>query len=265
MTGTICIAGLSHEYTGRGESSTTRALEDVCFSVDGGQFVSIIGPSGCGKTTLLNIMTGLAPALNGSVTLAGSPPNAGRRDVARMFARDALLPWLTAAQNVDFALRTRIPDPLERERAIRALLRDVGLDGFENSNPRRLSQGMRQRVALARTFGLPSKFIFLDEPFGALDAQTKLILQDELLRLWSHRSSTIVLVTHDLGEAVALSDRVLVMAARPGRIIADVAVDLPRPRSVRELQHEQAYHDLYSRLWLELEHSGSAAAVTDGA
>jgi NitT/TauT family transport system ATP-binding protein len=176
-----------------------------------------------------------------------------------MFARDALLPWRTAYANVDFAMATRTPDREKRHAVIHELLDDVGLNGFENAYPRQLSQGMRQRVALARTFSLDSEFVFLDEPFGALDAQTKLVLQDKLLRLWEKMQSTVVLVSHDLAEAVALADRVVVMSARPGRIAADIAIDLPRPRSVTALQGRSDYHELYARLWRELEQATGPA------
>jgi NitT/TauT family transport system ATP-binding protein len=170
-----------------------------------------------------------------------------------MFARDALLPWRTAYGNIDFAVATRQPDAQRRDTLIRSLLADVGLAGFEQAYPRQLSQGMRQRVALARTFSLESAHIFLDEPFGALDAQTKLLLQDQLLKLWERVHSTVVLVSHDLAEAVALSDRVIVMSARPGRIIADVPITLPRPRSASKMQAMREFHELCAQLWRELE------------
>ena len=170
-----------------------------------------------------------------------------------MFARDALLPWRTAAQNIDFALATRIDNIEMRNARIAQLLKSVGLEEFRDAYPAQLSQGMRQRVALARTFSLQSKFVFLDEPFGAIDAMTKITLQEQLVALWEQTpSTTVVLVTHDLGEAVALSDRVIVMSARPGRITADVAIDLPRPRSVKELQSVSAFHELVASLWERL-------------
>ncbi|MGH7070631.1 MAG: ABC transporter ATP-binding protein, partial [Acetobacteraceae bacterium] len=181
---------------------------------------------------------------------------------ARMFARDALLPWRTAYGNVAFATESRATDKADRDRRILSLLRDVSLSGFESAYPRQLSQGMRQRVALARTFALEGDYVLLDEPFGALDAQTKLLLQDQLLSLWSRAGSTVVLVTHDLGEAVALSDRVVVMSARPGRIVADVHIGLARPRSVRRLQGMREYHEYCASLWHDLERAaGEGAAV----
>ncbi len=256
--GGILIEGVVHSY--RSSRAHLPALDRISLTIRRGEFVALVGPSGCGKTTLLDILSGLIRLQQGRVLLAHAPPAAGRRDTARMFARDALLPWRTAYANVDFALSTRNPDSLRRRTIIQSMLQDVGLEGFENAYPRKLSQGMRQRVALARTFSLESSFIFLDEPFGALDAQTKLVLQDKLLHLWEKFQSTVVLVSHDLAEAVALADRVVVMSSRPGRIAADVSIALPRPRSVAALQSMSAFHDLYSRLWRELERATGAVA-----
>lgn len=253
----IRIADLSHSY-GSGPNRLL-ILDDIALSSKGGEFIALIGPSGCGKTTLLDIMCGIRPLQTGTARLCGLPPKEGRADTSRMFARDALLPWRTAASNIEFALAARKID-IDRKDTIDKLLRDVGLDGFGDKYPNQLSQGMRQRVALARTFSLESDFLFLDEPFGALDAQTKLVLQEKLLALWEKTRSTVVLVTHDLGEAIALADRVIVMTSRPGRIMADVKIDLPRPRSVNALQKTREYHDLYADLWDKLE---QATAIAD--
>lgn len=248
MSGGISIRGLSHTY-GRDDEEVA-ALRDVDLDIPAGQFVALVGASGCGKTTLLDIMSGLLDLQTGGVLLAGQPPRPGRRDTARMFARDALMPWKSAAANVDFALATRIRDAGERAARVDALLDSVGLSEFKDTLPAELSQGMRQRVALARTFSLRSRFVMLDEPFGALDALTKITLQDRLVELWEQVSaSTVVLVTHDLAEAVALSDRVIVMSPRPGRVVADIAVDLPRPRNVRALHGTNSFHERVARLW----------------
>lgn len=255
----ILIENVVHSYRGTGQGLAV--LDRISLSIRRGEFVALVGPSGCGKTTLLDILSGLVDLQRGRVMVGQTPPSVGRPDTARMFARDALLPWRTAYANVDFAMATRNPDRERRRAVIHALLDDVGLKGFENAYPRQLSQGMRQRVALARTFSLESDFVFLDEPFGALDAQTKLLLQDRLLRLWEKMQSTVVLVSHDLAEAVALADRVVVMSARPGRIAADIAIDLPRPRSVSALQSSDEYHALYARLWRELERATGPATA----
>ena len=251
MTG-IHIDSVNHQY-GSG-ASVVHALSDINLDIQEGEFIALLGSSGCGKTTLLDILTGLSLLQTGAILLDGELPIAGRKDTARMFARDALLPWRTAAQNIDFALATRIKDAEERAQRITALLSAVGLEDFHDAYPAQLSQGMRQRVALARTFSLPSRFVFLDEPFGALDALTKVTLQDFLVDLWEQtQSTTVVLVTHDIGEAIALADRVIVMSPRPGRIVADVVVDISRPRRVRVLQKSPEYHELIATIWDALE------------
>lgn len=248
--GGIQVQGLSHHYWQRG--APVLAIKDVNLDIPARTFVSLVGASGCGKTTLLDILSGLAIPQQGTVAVGSRPPLAGRTDTARMFARDALLPWRTAAQNIDFALATRVSDRAERDDRAARLLKAVGLEGFQNAYPRQLSQGMRQRVALARTFALQSEFVFFDEPFGAIDALTKISLQDQLVDLWEQSKSTVVLVTHDLGEAVALSDRVIVMSSRPGTIVADFSVDLPRPRNVKALQTVHRFHELVAELWSRL-------------
>jgi NitT/TauT family transport system ATP-binding protein len=240
------------------------AVDRVSFSLAPGEFVSLVGPSGCGKTTILNLLTGLLHEKpEGEVALLGKAPREGNPDVAYMLARDSLLPWRTALGNAVYGMEIRnVPadgmeirnvPAAEREERARKLLARVGLAGFENRYPKALSHGMRQRCALARTFALDSPVFLMDEPFGALDAQTKLQLEDVLMELWSASRKTVVFVTHDLAEAVALSDRVIVMSARPGRILGDVPIDLPRPRHVRALQKDHRFHELYATLWELLE------------
>ena len=230
-----------------------KVLVDIDLAIQPGEFVTIVGPSGCGKTTILNLIAGLTPLQAGRLSIAGKPPIAGRRDIAYMLARDALLPWLRAQANAEFGAAVRgVPRRTRMERASQ-LMDKVGLTGFGDAYPKALSQGMRQRVALARTFGLASEVILMDEPFGALDAQTKLQLEDVLLDLWTTEKRTVIFVTHDLSEAVGLADRVIVMSARPGRIQAIVKVGLTRPRSVRLLQRNADFHTLYSEVWTELE------------
>jgi NitT/TauT family transport system ATP-binding protein len=251
-TAGIHVEAVNHRY-GSG-AKTVHALSDINLDIQEGEFVALLGSSGCGKTTLLDILTGLTDLQTGSTLLDSKSPVAGRKDTARMFARDALLPWRTAAQNIDFALATRVDDAEERAQRIKTLLNAVGLEDFHDAYPAQLSQGMRQRVALARTFSLQSRFVLLDEPFGAVDALTKVTLQDLLVDLWEQtQSTTVVLVTHDIGEAIALADRVVVMSPRPGRIVADVAVDIPRPRRVRALQKSPEYHELIATIWDALE------------
>ena len=229
------------------------AVDNVSVDIAEGEFVSIVGPSGCGKTTVLNLLTGLVPLENGKITMLGKQPVVGNPDVAYMLARDSLLPWRVALENASYGMEVRGVDEVTRRDKARALLERVGLKGFENHFPKMLSHGMRQRCALARTFCLDSPVMLMDEPFGALDAQTKLQLEDLLLELWSEHKRTVVFITHDLAEAVALSDRVLVMSARPGRFIADMKIDLERPRKVRALQKDRHFLEIYAQVWAKLE------------
>lgn len=248
----ISIRNLSHTYVR--DETRVDALHCIDLSIEPGQFVALLGASGCGKTTLLDTLSGLTEIQSGTAELAGQVPAAGRRDVARMFARDALLPWRTASANVELALARREPNAKERRKVALALLKAVGLEDFADTYPSQLSQGMRQRVALARTFSLKSRFVLLDEPFGALDALTKVTLQNLLTDLWSETTgATVVLVTHDIAESVALADRVIVMSARPGRIISDIKVQLPRPRDIRQLRNLPEFHNLVGQIWTKLE------------
>ncbi len=246
----IRVDGLSHRF-----ASGLLAVEKAELHVASGEFVVIVGPSGCGKTTILNIIAGLLPHEIGNVRIAGAAPRAGRKDVAYMFAQDALLPWRRVIDNVLFGIEiqsgVRGLTADVRKRAI-DLIALVGLAGFENAYPRQLSHGMRQRVALARTFMMPSPVLLMDEPFGALDAHTKLKLENGLLRLWERNQRTVLFITHDLAEAIVLADRILVCTARPGRIKADIRIDLPRPRDIGALQNDPKYHEHYQRVWTEL-------------
>jgi len=231
------------------------AVSDVSLQVRSGEFVSVVGPSGCGKTTLLNFAAGLLPpgVGTGTFTVGGKPPTEGNRDISYMLARDALAPWRTALENAELGCEIRGVPAAERRARVLDLFGKVGLKGFEKAHPKQLSQGMRQRVALVRTFALTSPILLMDEPFGALDAQTKLQLEDVLLQLWQRDGRTVLFITHDLSEAVTMSDRVIVMSSRPGRIVADVPITLPRPRSVRALQKDPAFHELYAQVWSKLE------------
>lgn len=229
-------------------------LDKISLSIPHGQFVSIVGPSGCGKTTMLNLLAGLINVpYSGDIRLLQHPPRLGLHDVAYMLARDCMLPWRDALGNASFGMEVRGVSKQEcQERATRLLAR-VGLAGFESAYPKQLSHGMRQRCALARTFALDSSVLLMDEPFGALDVQTKLQLEELLVDLWQAERRTVVLITHDIGEAIAVSDRVIVMSGRPGRIVSDTLISLPRPRSVRELQKSAEFHKIYAHIWEKLE------------
>ncbi len=247
-TASIDIENVNHLFPGG-----VRAVSDATLRIHAGEFLSIVGPSGCGKTTLLNLIAGLIELRDGRISVAGGSPRAGRHEVAYMLARDCLYPWRTALENVMMAGEFRGVPKATRMKRAKELLGHVGLAEFEDHYPKALSHGMRQRVALARTFSLDSPVMLMDEPFGALDAQTKLQLEDVLLDLWNAEKRTVLFITHDLNEAVTMSDRVVVMSPRPGRIIADISIPLPRPRSVRALQKDPHYHEIYSNVWSRLE------------
>jgi NitT/TauT family transport system ATP-binding protein len=253
----LVVDDVSHEFyidSGAGAESRVHALDRISFSVPQGEFVSFVGPSGCGKTTLLNAIAGLHSPTSGRITLAGAAPKAGRADVAYMFATDCLLPWRRTIDNVSFAMEVRGVPPRERRQKASQLLARVGLKGFEMAYPSQLSRGMRQRAALARTFALDSPILLMDEPFGALDAQTKLILERLLLSLWEEgeQRTTVLFVTHDLQEALVLSDRVLVFSRTPGHVKSDNRVPFTRPRDPVVLQGSSHYHEVFTKLWADL-------------
>jgi NitT/TauT family transport system ATP-binding protein len=223
------IVGVSKTF-GSG-AREVRALDGVSLSVADGEFVSVIGPSGCGKSTLFNIIGGLIPSFEGRVLIDGRAVDGAHHDVGVVFQEESTFPWRTTLQNVAFPLEAHGMAKAEREERARHFIRLVGLEGFENHYPAQLSGGMRQRTAVARTLAYEPRIMLLDEPFGALDEQTRLLLGDKLLEIWSTLKQTMLLITHNITEAVQLSDRVVVMTFRPGRIKREIVIDLPRPRS----------------------------------
>jgi NitT/TauT family transport system ATP-binding protein len=209
-----------------------RALQDINLVVERGKFFAVVGPSGCGKTTFLRIVAGLEPASSGEVRLDGRAISGPGGDRGFVFQTDNLLPWRTVFANaiIGREVAGRV-GPVERQRTLE-LLKLVGLEGFENYHPRQLSGGMRQRVNLARALAIDPQILLMDEPFSSLDAQTREIMQTELMRIWEAGRKTVLFVTHQIDEAVFLADRVLVFARRPGRLRESVAVELPRPRTL---------------------------------
>ncbi len=207
-----------------------RALQDINLAVERGEFIALVGPSGCGKTTFLRIVAGLEPASSGEVTLDGRAVRSPGADRGFVFQSDNLLPWRTVFANaiIGREVAGRV-GPAERQRTME-LLKLVGLEGFERYHPRQLSGGMRQRVNLARALAIDPEILLMDEPFSSLDAQTREIMQTELMRIWEDGRKTVLFVTHQIDEAVFLADRVLVFARRPGRLRESVAIELPRPR-----------------------------------
>jgi NitT/TauT family transport system ATP-binding protein len=226
------LIDLHVEYRGR---SQTLALEKTNLRIEPGQFVCIVGPSGCGKTTLLHCVDGLKQSTGGEIRLDGRPVEAPGPDRAMVFQSPSLLPWRTVLRNVTFGLEMQgIPLRAALERG-RAMIELVGLAGFEGRHPGELSGGMQQRVNLARALVIDPELILLDEPFAALDAQTRELMQTELLRVWDATKKTAIFITHQITEAVYLADRVVVMSARPGRVkaVVDVPIARPRPASAR--------------------------------
>jgi NitT/TauT family transport system ATP-binding protein len=229
-----------------GQSLT--AVSGVSFSVRDGEVVSLIGPSGCGKSTLLNIGSGLYAPSEGEAFVDGERVEGPNAHVAFMLQKDLLLPWRTIAENVMFGVEIqRIPLPERRKRA-QALLKNLGLADFSKHYPHQLSGGMRQRVALARTLAVDPSVLLLDEPFSAVDAQTRMVLQRELAQTLKREGKTALLITHDLLEAVTLSDRVLVMSRRPGRIIDEIRIELPQRDNPIARRHHAGVNDYVSRL-----------------
>jgi sulfonate transport system ATP-binding protein len=225
------------------------ALGSVSFEVRDGEFVSLIGPSGCGKSTVLNIAAGLMPASGGSVHIDGEPVTAPLAKVGYIFQKDTTFPWKTVEDNIGLGLAYRgVPAP-ERQRRVAEMIRIAGLEGFEKAYPAMLSGGMRQRVALMRSFIVEPELLLMDEPFGALDTHTRLGLHAELLELWQRTRQVILFVTHDLSEAITLSDRIVLLSHRPSHVKAIVDVPIPRPRDVIALRESEAYLQIYQRLW----------------
>lgn len=242
------ISGLSKTYASVDGRAPVEALRTVDLQVGAGEFVSIIGPSGCGKSTLLSIVAGLLAEYEGEVRIGGVRLRGPHPSVGVVFQEESTFPWLTAIDNVAFGLKMRGVPRAERLRRAQEMIDVVGLSGFERRYPGELSGGMRQRVAIARALVLEPSALLMDEPFGALDEQTRIILGEELLRLQERFRQTVLFVTHNINEAVQLSDRVVVMTARPGRIKEVLMVDIPRPRDSTVIVLER-FGTLVAQLW----------------
>jgi NitT/TauT family transport system ATP-binding protein len=248
----VTFDSVSVAFRAENSGQPLRVLSDLSFDVPAGQFLALIGASGCGKTTILNLVAGLVTHNSGEVMVLGAPPRVGRADVGYMLARDALLPWRTARQNIELGLELRGVGRRERHDRSAELLDRVGLASASDSYPLELSQGMRQRVALARTWATDPDLLLMDEPFAALDAQTRTSISDEFLRIWDDelQRKTVLFVTHDLSEALFLADRIITIGR--GRIGLDVAVPYGRPRDRAQLLQLAEYQQLYSAIEQEL-------------
>jgi NitT/TauT family transport system ATP-binding protein len=220
-------------------------LAEIDLTVRQGEFVCLVGPSGCGKTTLLRILAGLARPTDGTVRMAGR--------IATVFQGQSLFPWLTAVQNVEYGLRLAGVSKGERWAIATEQLRRVGLERFARAYPRTLSGGMQQRVNIARALAVDPDILLMDEPFGSLDEQTRILMQEQLVTLWQGSGKSVLFVTHSVDEAVAMGDRVCVMSARPGRIIRDLPIDLPRPRTRYGDRESAGFRAAAARIWDSLE------------
>jgi NitT/TauT family transport system ATP-binding protein len=244
------IENLAKVYTR--DAKETVSLENINFSVNRGEFISIVGPSGCGKTTLLEILSGLRLPTSGTVKIKGETIIGPHRSIGIVFQEESTFPWRTVQENVEFGLQMQgSPKAEYREKALK-MIDLVGLKGFENSYPYELSGGMRQRVAIARTLVTQPEIVVMDEPFGALDEQTRLILGGELLNIVKQTKATVVLVTHSIQEAALLSDRIIVLSARPGRIKHLIKSNLPKSRDAAALTTPE-FAEITQKLWASLE------------
>jgi NitT/TauT family transport system ATP-binding protein len=250
MTPLLSIDGLSKEYNVRGKR--VLALDSIDLTVMEGEFVTIVGPSGCGKSTLLNLIVGLLRSSSGRILFRGKIIDGISTKIGYVTQKDNLLPWRTLVENVEIALEIRGATKGQRRERAGDLIAQVGLNGFEDHYPHELSGGMRQRANIIRTLIYDPELILMDEPFGPLDAQTRVILQEQLLKLWSRTKKTILFITHDLVEAIALADRVVLMTSRPGKIKSIAQVSIPRPRDVYQIHEDQEFRSAYERLWREL-------------
>jgi NitT/TauT family transport system ATP-binding protein len=248
----IEVRGLEKRFAARGREVV--AVDRVSFAVGRGEFVALLGPSGCGKSTILNMVAGLIPSSGGEIRIDDAPivPGAADRRVGYVFQRDTVFPWRTVAGNIGYGLELAgVPKPERRER-VAAAVAEAGLAGFEESFPLTLSGGMRQRVSLMRTLITRPEILLMDEPFGALDTHTKLEMHRTLLEVWERERQTVLFVTHDLGEALTLADRILLLSARPGRLKESFPVPFARPRDAVELRETPEFAAAFSHIWHSL-------------
>lgn len=239
------------------------ALDGISLDIADNEFVTAVGPSGCGKSTLMNILAGLEEPTAGEALVDGTPVAGPGPERGVIFQQYALFPWLTVRQNVEFGLRTAKVGRTERRERAEYFIRMVGLEQFSDALPKMLSGGMKQRCAIARAYAVNPSILLMDEPFGALDALTLVKLQEQLLTTWSQEKRTVVFITHDVDEAVFLGNRVVVMAARPGRVFDVIDVDLPYPRT-EQVRLSPAFAELRNRVWHAVYHQESDSIPKDG-
>ncbi|HEY2986711.1 MAG TPA: ABC transporter ATP-binding protein [Candidatus Binatia bacterium] len=250
MAPLLSVQSVSREFSVRGKN--VLALDTLNLGLDQGEFVTIVGPSGCGKSTLLNLVVGLLPPSAGRILFRDRAVDGINPEIGYVTQKDNLLPWRTLIENVELSLEIRGVEKSARRRRAEELIGQVGLSGFEEHYPHELSGGMRQRANIIRTLIYDPELILMDEPFGPLDAQTRIVLQEQLLKLWLASRKTILFITHDLVEAITLADRVIVMTSRPGRVKHVAAVPIPRPRDVYQIHTSREFRDVYDTLWRQL-------------
>ncbi len=247
----IELERVTHRFTTPDGRALT-ALRDINMSVGRGEFVAVVGPTGCGKSTTLSLITGLARPSSGTVQVMGKPVAGIDPRIGFVFQHDAVFPWRNVLYNVAAGPLFRRESRQVAFQKAREWVSRVGLAGFENHYPHQLSGGMRKRVALAQTFINQPEILLMDEPFSALDVQTRILMQDELLKLWSNLGASVVFVTHDLEEAIALADRVYVLSSGPGTVKSVYTVNLPRPRIISEVRFQPTFVELSRRIWMDL-------------
>ena len=242
------------EKTFGAEERRVVAVDRVSFEIKRGEFVALLGPSGCGKSTILNMVAGLLPTSGGEIVIDGRPMAHGqvRPEIGYVFQRDTVFPWRTVEANIGYGLEIAKRPAEERRTRVRQAVEQVGLGDFAKAFPRTLSGGMRQRVALMRTLITQPEILLMDEPFGALDTHTKLEMHRILLEIWERERQTVLFVTHDLGEALTLADRIILLSARPGRLKEDFPVAFPRPRDAVSLRETPEFATAYSHIWHSL-------------
>jgi NitT/TauT family transport system ATP-binding protein/sulfonate transport system ATP-binding protein len=260
MTTKLLIEQVGRVFPAHGGGAPVTALQPTDLRVEANDFITILGPSGCGKSTLLRIVAGLDRPTSGRVLMDGREITRPGPDRGMVFQSYTLFPWLTVKQNIQFGLAERGAPKDEQEHVATGFIEKMGLKGFENHWPKQLSGGMQQRVAIARALANDPDMLLLDEPFGALDNQTRGLMQELLLSIWERDRKTVLFVTHDIEEAIFLANRCVVMSARPGRVKADVAIDLPHPRDYR-MKTSPAFSELKARLTEEIRAEAVLAAA----
>lgn len=245
----LVAADIGLQYRLAGRETMVTALERLSLSIDSGTFVTIVGPSGCGKTSFLNIVAGLLRQTSGTIRLDGRPLSEAKDERAMVFQEASLMPWFNVISNVAYGLRSRGVPKREAALRVQPIIEMVGLGGFETAYPHELSGGMQQRVNLARALAVRPSLLLMDEPLAALDAQTREYMQAEITAVWSQLKATVLFITHQIDEAVFLGDRVIVLSSRPGRVIDDIAIDLPRPRELSIKRESRLFAQYVQHIW----------------